>query len=51
MKKFALALMAASAAVFGIGMATSAAGYDPAVTVSPASPSPGGSYTVTYHEL
>jgi hypothetical protein len=48
MKKFALALMAASAAVFGIGMVTSAAGYDPAVTVNPAAPTAGGSYSVTY---
>lgn len=48
MKKFALALMSASAAVFGFGLVASAAGYDPAVTVDPASPAPGGAYTVTY---
>ena len=48
MKKFALAMMAASAAVFGFGMVASAQGYDPAVTVDPASPDAGGAYTVTY---
>jgi LPXTG-motif cell wall-anchored protein len=48
MKKLALALMSASVAVFGFGMVVSAAGYDPAISVDPASPAPGGAYTVTY---
>ena len=47
MRKFALALMAASAAVFGFGMVAQAqTGYDPVTTV--VEPTPGGSYTVTY---
>ena len=47
MRKIALALMAASAAVFGLGMVTSAAGYDAALDIDE-NPTAGGSYTVTY---
>lgn len=47
MRKLALAFMAASAAVFGIGMVTSAAGYDVALDIDE-NPVAGGSYTVTY---
>lgn len=47
MRKLALALMAASAAVFGFGaVAQAQTGYDPVTTVVP--PAPGGPYTVTY---
>lgn len=47
MRKLALALMAASAAVFGFGIVAQAqTGYDPALTVI--QPTAGGSYTVTY---
>jgi uncharacterized membrane protein YtjA (UPF0391 family) len=46
MKKLALALIAASAAVFGFGLVAQAQGYTP--TIPPIGPvTPGGSYTVT----
>lgn len=48
MKKFALALMAAAAAVFGVGMVANA--YPPvpdAPGVSDSTPAPGGTFTVT----
>ena len=48
MKKLALALMAASAAVFGFGMVASAApSYTPAVTVTPPT-GPAAPYSVLY---
>src|SRR6056297_1578543 len=49
MKKLALALMAASAALFGVSAVASAqSGYEPAVSVDPGTVAPGESYTVTY---
>ncbi len=49
MKKLALALMAASAAVFGFGMVASAqTQYGQAIGVTPNPVVPGGAYTVTY---
>ena len=46
MKKLALALMAASAAMFGFGMVAEAQTYDPSVSVGTVTP--GGAYTATY---
>lgn len=49
MKKLALALMAASAAVFGFGMVAQAqTGYSPSVALTPAAPTAGGGYTAVY---
>ncbi|MGK0276696.1 MAG: LPXTG-motif cell wall-anchored protein [Ilumatobacter sp.] len=48
MKKFALSLMVAAAAIFGTGIAAQASTYPPGATVSPiADPVPGETFTVT----
>ncbi len=48
MRKLALALMATSALVFGLGTVANAQSYSRTVSVSPSTPTAGGPYSSTY---